>query len=101
MDFMKIGHQIHFTIFMLPVEKSKFKHLKKFMDSDESIIICTHATLRFAFDQLDETKFNDTLLAIDEFHHVSTDGDNRLGELLRAIMDKVQCPYHCNDRLLF
>lgn len=69
-------------------EKSKVQAFKKFMDSDESIIICTHATLRFAFDQLDETKFNDTLLAIDEFHHVSADGDNRLGELLRAIMEK-------------
>lgn len=52
-------------------ETSKVEAFKKFMDSNESILICTHATLRFAFDQLDESKFNDTLLAIDEFHHVS------------------------------
>lgn len=51
-------------------------------DTSESILICTHATLRFAFDAVAEEKFNDTLLAIDEFHHVSADGDNRLGEVL-------------------
>jgi hypothetical protein len=28
------------------------------------------------------------LLAIDEFHHVSADGESRLGELLRAVMNK-------------
>ena len=56
------------------------------MDSDEQILICTHATLRFASEELDESKFNGTLLAIDEFHHVSVDAENRLGELLRSIM---------------
>ncbi|MDD3078662.1 MAG: helicase-related protein [Paludibacter sp.] len=58
------------------------------MESDEQILICTHATLRFAFDGLDEKKLNNTLIAIDEFHHVSADGDNRLGEVMKAIMDK-------------
>ena len=51
-------------------------------------MICTHATLRFAFEELDEGKFNNTVLAIDEFHHVSADCDSRLGELMRAIMQK-------------
>lgn len=68
--------------------KSKVKAFHKFMDSDEKILICTHATLRFACEELDETKFNDTLLAIDEFHHVSADANNRLGELLKSIMSK-------------
>lgn len=44
--------------------------------------------LRFAFEELDESKFNNVLLAIDEFHHVSADNDSRLGELLRSIMEK-------------
>jgi superfamily II DNA or RNA helicase len=35
-----------------------------------------------------KVKFNNVLLAIDEFHHVSADGDSRLGELLRSIMEK-------------
>jgi len=69
-------------------EKSKVEAFKRFLDSDEQILICTHATLRFAFEQLEEKRFNNTLLAIDEFHHVSADGDNRLGELVRTILDK-------------
>lgn len=59
-----------------------------FLESDEQILICTHATLRFAFDGLDEKKLNNTLIAIDEFHHVSADDDNRLGEVMRSIMAK-------------
>jgi len=69
-------------------DKSKVEAFKRFLDSDEKILICTHATLRFAFEQLDERRFDDCLLAIDEFHHVSIDGDNRLGELVRSILEK-------------
>ena len=61
---------------------------KEFLENDEKILICTHATLRFAFEQLTESKFNNTLLAIDEFHHVSADGENRLGEVLRNLIEK-------------
>ena len=68
--------------------KSKVQAFHNFMDSDEQILICTHATLRFACEELDETKFNGSLLAIDEFHHVSADVHNRLGELLRGVMQK-------------
>jgi hypothetical protein len=68
--------------------KSKVQAFKNFLNNKEYILICTHATLRFAFEELDESKFTDTVLAIDEFHHVSSDGDNRLGELLRSIMEK-------------
>ena len=67
-------------------EKSKVDAFKKFMQSDEKILICTHATLRFAFKELNEAKFDHCLLAIDEFHHVSADGENQLGELIRSVM---------------
>jgi superfamily II DNA or RNA helicase len=67
---------------------SKVQAFHNFINSNEKILICTHATLRFACDTLDETKLNDTLLAIDEFHHVSADVNNRLGELLKVIMNK-------------
>ncbi len=67
---------------------SKVKAFHKFMDSDEQLLICTHATLRFACEELNDSKFNNTLLAIDEFHHVSADAGNRLGELLKSIMSK-------------
>ena len=69
-------------------DKSKVTAFLNFVESDEQILICTHATLRFAFDGLDEKKLNNTLIAIDEFHHVSADDDNRLGEVMRSIMAK-------------
>ena len=68
--------------------KSKVQAFKNFLENEENILICTHATLRFAFEELEESKFNNILLAIDEFHHVSADNDSRLGELLRSIMAK-------------
>ncbi len=68
-------------------EQSKVATFQKFLgDARATILICTHATLRFAYEAVDEAVFNDTLLTIDEFHHVSADVDNRLGEVLRAIM---------------
>jgi hypothetical protein len=68
-------------------ESRKVTAFKNFLnDPNETILICTHATLRFAFDAVDEAVFNDILLAIDEFHHVSVDIGNRLGEVLRTIM---------------
>ena len=66
--------------------KSKIKSFHNFMDNDEQILICTHATLRFACEELEESKFNDTLLAIDEFHHISASADNKLGEIIRGVM---------------
>lgn len=68
-------------------ETSKVKAFQNFLaDKSETILICTHATLRFAYEAVDESVFDNTLLAIDEFHHVSADADNRLGEVLRSIM---------------
>jgi len=67
-------------------EKSKVTAFLNFLESDEQILVCTHATLRFAFDGLDVMKLDDTLVAIDEFHHVSAQGDNILGQVLKSIM---------------
>lgn len=67
-------------------EQRKTTAFKNFMESEEKIILCTHATLRFAFDQIGSNAFNDCLIAIDEFHHVSIDIESKLGELLRGIM---------------
>ena len=68
--------------------KSKVQAFKDFMANDEQILICTHATLRFAFEEVGKEKFNNTLLAIDEFHHVSADTESILGEVVRAVMTK-------------
>ena len=67
---------------------------KNFMESDENIILCTHSTLRFAFDQIGANAFNNCLVAIDEFHHVSADTESKLGELLRDII------YNTNANIL-
>jgi superfamily II DNA or RNA helicase len=66
----------------------KIKTFKKFLEQDEAkILICTHATLRFAFDTLHDSDFNGIFLGIDEFHHASADTDNsRLGELIKGIV---------------
>jgi len=67
-------------------EKGKVAAFRRFMHSDGQILVCTHATLRFAFDSLDVAVFDHCLVAIDEFHHVSADENSRLGALLDALM---------------
>lgn len=69
--------------------KSKVKQFVDFMhleSPDDRVLICTHATLRFAFEQLADSDFNNVLLAIDEFHHVSQDDNSVLGNALRNIL---------------
>lgn len=65
---------------------SKVTALKEFIKGNDRILVCTHATLRFACAELEDTDFDNVLLAIDEFHHVSVDGENVLGETLRSLM---------------
>lgn len=77
----------HYNLCTSASTTSKVKTFKEFLESDEKILICTHATLRFAYQELEDTTFNNTLLAIDEFHHVSADGDNVLGDVLRALIE--------------
>ncbi|MEI7146169.1 helicase-related protein [Pectobacterium brasiliense] len=69
-------------------EAGKVQAFQRFMSGKERILICTHATLRFAFDKLLVTDFDNCLVAIDEFHHVSADGDNRLGNLIDELIKK-------------
>ncbi|GGC00873.1 DEAD/DEAH box helicase [Dickeya fangzhongdai] len=69
-------------------EAGKVQAFQRFMHGNERILICTHATLRFAFDKLVVTDFDNCLVAIDEFHHVSADGDNRLGNLIDELIKK-------------
>lgn len=59
-----------------------------FLNGPDAILVCTHATLRFAFEKLAPDAFDGTVLAIDEFHHVSADTEaSRLGALLREAMN--------------
>lgn len=59
-----------------------------FLNGPDAVLVCTHATLRFAFEKLTPDAFDGTVLAIDEFHHVSADIEaSRLGALLRDVMN--------------
>jgi hypothetical protein len=55
------------------------KQFQEFLQSDDRILVCTHATPRCAFQSLEIAAFNNVLVAIDEFHHVSADTGNQLG----------------------
>ena len=68
------------------VAKSKVKAVGEFLASDEKVLVCTHATFRFAFDELGPEAFDNRLVAIDEFHHVSADAGNRLGAQLARLI---------------
>lgn len=58
-----------------------------FLESEsDSVLLCTHATLRFAFERARADMFGNCLVAVDEFHHVSADYESKLGELVRALM---------------
>jgi hypothetical protein len=81
-------------------DQGKIRAFKKFLAGEGRILICTHATLRFAFDALDSVAFNDCLLAVDEFHHVSGNQDSRLGELVRSIMSGSNFRGDCQPVLL-
>ncbi len=73
------------------VAKSKVKAVGEFLAGDDKILVCTHATFRFAVDELGIQAFDNRLIAIDEFHHVSSDPDSKLGNQLGAFIarDKV------------
>ena len=51
------------------------------------ILVCAHATLRNAAREMQDDSFNDTLLAIDEFHHTSADANSNLGDVVRRVMN--------------
>ncbi len=57
----------------------KVNALGKFLECDDKILVCTHATFRFAVDKFGVEAFDNRLIAVDEFHHVSANPDNKLG----------------------
>lgn len=70
---------------------SKVTSVKSFLKSESNILVCTHATFRFAVKELGIQAFDDCLIAVDEFHHVSANPDNQLGFHLKEMIarDKV------------
>jgi len=64
----------------------KVNALGAFLESDDKVLVCTHATFRFAVDKFGVPAFDDRLIAVDEFHHVSANPDNKLGAHLGEFM---------------
>ncbi len=62
-----------------------------FLESGDKVLVCTHATFRFAVDKFGVEAFDGRLIAVDEFHHVSVNSDNKLGQQLGEFIarDKV------------
>jgi hypothetical protein len=57
----------------------KVNSVGAFLAGDDKVLICTHATFRFAVDRFGVGAFDGRLVAVDEFHHVSASPDNKLG----------------------
>lgn len=72
-------------------EGGKVNAVGAFLESEDKVLVCTHATFRFAVDKFGVEAFDDRLIAVDEFHHVSANPDNKLGAHLGALIarDKV------------
>jgi superfamily II DNA or RNA helicase len=64
----------------------KVNALGAFLASEDKVLVCTHATFRFAVDQFGIEAFDERLIAVDEFHHVSANPDNKLGAHLGQLI---------------
>ncbi len=64
----------------------KVASLGAFLKSDDELLVCTHATFRFAVDRFGVEAFDGRLIAVDEFHHVSANPDNKLGAQLGQLI---------------
>ena len=66
----------------------KVKSFGSFLESSDKVLVCTHATFRFAVDAYGVEAFDDRLIAVDEFHHVSANPDNKLGQHLGQFIER-------------
>ena len=69
----------------------KVNSVGAFLESDDKVLVCTHATFRFAVEKFGVEAFDNRLIAVDEFHHVSVSSENKLGQQLGEFIarDKV------------
>ncbi len=70
------------------VAKSKVAAVRSFLESGDPVLVCTHATFRYAVEELGVEAFDNRLIAVDEFHHVSVNPDNVLGAQLGRFIER-------------
>jgi superfamily II DNA or RNA helicase len=66
----------------------KVKSVTAFLQSGDQVLVCTHATFRFAVEKIGVEAFDDRLIAVDEFHHVSASEDSILGRQLNEFISR-------------
>jgi superfamily II DNA or RNA helicase len=66
----------------------KVNSVQGFLSSDDKVLVCTHATFRFAVERMGIEAFDNRLIAVDEFHHVSANPDNKLGSQLGEFISR-------------
>jgi len=69
-------------------DMGKVNSVQSFLKSGDKILLCTHATFRFAVEKFGVEAFDDRLIAVDEFHHVSANPDNRLGAQMTQLIER-------------
>lgn len=70
-------------------ENSKKSIVHEFLDNPTATkLVCTHATLLNSLNGIDARKLDNIFFGIDEFHHGSADEDNRLGTLIRRLLNE-------------
>lgn len=58
-------------------------------DPKAHYLLCSHQTLTFFYAKVqDKHAFDHCLVAVDEFHHVSEDAENRLGTVIHSLMEE-------------
>lgn len=70
-------------------ENSKKSIVREFLGHPTATkLVCTHATLLNALNGIDAEKLDNVFFGIDEFHHSSADENNRLGALIRRLLNQ-------------
>lgn len=70
-------------------ENSKKSIVREFLDHPTATkLVCTHATLLNSLNGIDTRKLDNVFFGIDEFHHGSADENNRLGTLIRRLLNE-------------
>lgn len=69
-------------------ERSKVAAMDAFLKSDDQFLVCPHPTFRNAYENFGVEVFDSCLIAVDEFHHVSVNPNNKLGTQVAQLIER-------------
>ena len=67
---------------------SKADSVGSFLKGEDQVLVCPHATFRNAVEKFGIEAFDNCLIAVDEFHHVSANPENKLGAQLAELIGR-------------